>query len=82
MNTSLQQLFMKNANMFMFNNDEERYIKIYVCLSAFLEAQQREEEWTNDRSVLENVERGLQNHNKRYLFLNLLKDYGKKSLME
>jgi len=82
MNTPLQQLFMKNANMFLAKNDEERYTKMYVCLAAFLEAQQQEEEWTNDQSVLENVERGVQTHNKRYLFLNLLKEYGKESLME
>lgn len=80
--TPLETLFMRQANLFMFNNDEERFTKMYVCLAAFLEAQSTGEKWTDDKSVLECIEKAIQKHPKKYLFLKLLNEYNKSSLFQ
>jgi len=79
--TPLQTLFNKQANMFFINNDEERFTKMYVCLASFLEAEKQEEEWTKDKTTIENINLAITNHPKKYLFLRLLKEYEKTSMI-
>lgn len=81
MSTTLQNLFFKHANFFMINNDEERFTKMYICLALFLEAQALGEEWVNDSSIVCNVEKAVQAHHKKYLFVKLLQEYDKQSLL-